>query len=177
MIKIMLSVLERMFEVVPFKIVSKPKSIKIPATATRNGKSIFLLESLIGTGDAIAINPRITSMLKRFEPTMFPTDISMLFETALVMLTESSGKLVPRATIVRPMKSDGTLRRVAMALAPETKKSAPLIRRAIPKIKNKMCKNIVIIFSFVFLQNKKICSSAYLCKQKYSTVPYLSLAN
>jgi len=116
-----LSVLEIMFAAVPFKNVSKLKSIRAKVMTIKNGKSIFFEEDDIGTGEKIEIKPRTTSMLNRFEPTTFPTAISTLPSIALVMLTESSGKLVPRATIVRPIKSDGTLRRSATALAPETK--------------------------------------------------------
>ena len=144
--KIMLSVLEIMFDVVSFKTMSSPNKNKNEVNTSMNGKSIFFEDASIGTGENNEIKPITTSMLNMFEPTTFPTAMSMLPLIALVMLTESSGKLVPRATIVSPIKIDGTFKRVATALAPETKKSAPLIRSAIPIIKNKTFKKIVIFF-------------------------------
>ena len=63
--------------------------------------------------------------MKRFEPTTFPTDISILPLIALVMLTESSGRLVPRATMVSPITKAGILNFFATDDAPSTKQSAP----------------------------------------------------
>ena len=140
----MLSVLERIFAVALLSAISNPNNNKAPVIAIRNGRSTFLEEVLIGIGLNREINPITKSMLNKFEPTMLPTDMSMLFEIALVILTESSGRLVPRATMVRPINKLGTLHLFAMALAPLTKKSAPLIKNAIPTIKNKTFKKIVI---------------------------------
>ena len=47
-------------------------------------------------------------------------------------LTASSGALVPKATIVRPMIMLGTLRSFAREELPSTKKSAPLINNRKP---------------------------------------------
>jgi hypothetical protein len=49
-------------------------------------------------------------------------------------LTDSSGALVPNATIVSPTIMLGIRRKRAMEEAPSTKKSAPLIRRIKPRI-------------------------------------------
>ena len=59
------------------------------------------------------------------------------FEIALVILTDNSGKLVPTATIVRPIKIDGTFNFFATSLADVTNKSAPLINKNI--IANSKC--------------------------------------
>ena len=93
-----------------------------------------------------ATKPKINNVLNMFEPTTFPTDISILFEIALVILTESSGRLVPSATIVRPIKMLGIFSFLAIALAADTKKSAPLISSTIPIIKNRIFKKIVMMF-------------------------------
>ena len=134
-----------MFAFAPFRTISNPNNKSAPVIAMRNGRSTFFEDVLIGIGENRDIKPITKSILNKFEPTMFPTDMSMLFEIALVILTESSGRLVPRATMVRPINKLGTLHLFAMALAPLTKKSAPLIKKAIPKIKNKTFKKIVII--------------------------------
>ena len=49
--KMMLSVRDKMFVFSPFSNESKPKSIKIPVSAMRKGRSIFFVNLLIGTGE------------------------------------------------------------------------------------------------------------------------------
>jgi hypothetical protein len=47
-----------------------------------------------------ATTPIISSMLNILDPTILPTDISILLEIALTTLTDNSGRLVPSATIL-----------------------------------------------------------------------------
>ena len=60
------------------------------------------------------------------------TASALLLARDAVMLTESSGRLVPMATMVMPMISEGTFSRLATEELPSTKKSAPLSRRINP---------------------------------------------
>ena len=48
-------------------------------------------------------SPSIKRMLKIFEPIMFPTAMSFSFLRAAITLVTSSGRLVPKATIVSPI--------------------------------------------------------------------------
>ena len=60
--------------------------------------------NLKGIGLIIALIPKIKKILKMFEPTMFPTAISVFFLYAAVADVANSGSDVPRATIVKPIK-------------------------------------------------------------------------
>ena len=70
-----------------------------------------------------------------FEPITLLIAISLLPVSADVILTAASGALVPIATIVRPITTDGTRNNRATADAPSTKKSAPLINKTNPTIR------------------------------------------
>ena len=67
-------------------------------------------------------------MLKIFEPTTLLTLKSVLLLIAATILTASSGRDVPNATMVRPIIRAGTLSIFAIVEAPSTKMSAPLIK-------------------------------------------------
>ncbi len=62
--------------------------------------------------------------------------ISLAPWTAAVILTASSGALVPTATIVSPIINPGTLKFLARAALPSTKRPAPLIRAVKPAVSN-----------------------------------------
>ena len=70
------------------------------------------------------------------EPIMFPREISLLPAIPAAMLTDASGALVPIATTVRPITTDGIFSICAIEDAPSTKKSAPFINKTKPKINN-----------------------------------------
>ena len=134
-----------MLEFALFKSVSKQLKRRSPVTIIKKGKSNFLLLSLTLMGLNNAIIPIIKSILVKFEPITLPALISTLPEIALLMLTASSGRLVPIATTVKPIIKLDTFNFFATALAPLTKKSAPLIKRIMPIIRYKIFKNISII--------------------------------
>ena len=69
--------------------------------------------------------PRITAMLKVFEPTTLPTARSPLPRAAAVSEVHSSGVEVPNPTIVSPMKKLDSPSRRATDTAPRTRSSAP----------------------------------------------------
>ena len=76
--------------------------------------------------------PNTTRRLKILEPITLPTAISLLPAREAVVLTASSGALVPNATIVRPIIILGTLSILATDELASTKKSAPLIKSTKP---------------------------------------------
>ena len=73
-------------------------------------------------------------MLKMHEPSTFPMTIP--FSPFLRAVTEvtSSGRDVPMATTVRPIRASLKPKNDASALAPSTTKSDPMITPAIPMI-------------------------------------------
>ncbi len=89
---------------------------------------------ITGIGCMVAETPNINNILKRFEPMAFPTARS--FSPFLAATTEvtSSGRLVPHATIVRPIKVGLMPIYAAITLAPFTTKSPPNLMQTIPII-------------------------------------------
>ena len=79
------------------------------------------------------------------EPTTLPKDIPSKPCNADVTLTASSGRLVPKETIVSPITTEGILNAFAIAELPSTKKSAPFTRKIKPAIKIPIYANNMII--------------------------------
>ena len=104
-----------------------------------------MISCVIGTGEKTAQDPRTQSRLKRFDPTTLLRAISLECRSAAVVLTASSGALVPSATIVRPMISPDTLNFLAREALPSTNRSAPFTRAANPAANTKKFINIIII--------------------------------
>ena len=100
--------------------------------ATDNGKSRTSTLRSVGTGCSMAHSPSTTSRLNRLEPTTLLSAISLEPCTAAAVLTASSGALVPMATMVSPITSDGTWNRRASPDAPPTNRSAPFTSAAKP---------------------------------------------
>ena len=117
----MLSVLETILLEAPSIKVSKLNNNKMLVIANRKGKSIFLVELPNLIFEKIPTIPSIKNVLHILEPITLLIDKSISFLIALVMLTDNSGKLVPIATIVKPMNIDGIFIFLATALAPLTK--------------------------------------------------------
>ena len=76
--------------------------------------------------------PLTRMMLKRLAPMMFPRDREPWPFTRLVMAVMNSGRLVPRATMVRPMTESGTPRAEAILVPLSTRKRAPRAMAAAP---------------------------------------------
>ena len=111
-------------------VLAKRASRAVAATLTGISKRCVLRESL--TGAITAERPRMSSRLARQLPTTLPKAMSAWPPAAEVMLTTSSGREVPMATMVRPATRSGMPRRRAMLQAPSTRKLAPKTRRANP---------------------------------------------
>ena len=110
----------------------------------RKGRFCFIVDFSNFSGFNIATAPRISSKLHILLPITFPTNISVLPVVEEIIVTTSSGREVPKATIVRPIKISWILSYFAIQLAPFTKVSAPNINKANPKIKIKNWTNIKI---------------------------------
>ena len=85
-------------------------------------------------GHIIAETPTTIRRLKILEPITLLNAISLLPESPAEMLTAASGALVPMATMVKPIITDGTFSSFAVEEAPSTKKSAPFISKMKPTI-------------------------------------------
>lgn len=94
------------------------------------------------SGTISELTPRIKRVLKILEPTTLPMLISFIPFTALFMLTEASGALVPIETRVRPIIRGGILSAFAISLEPLTNQSAPFTSKTIPTISNRISRAI-----------------------------------
>ncbi len=103
-------------------------------------------------------------------PMTLPRSISVVPLTRELIETANSGALVPKATIVSPMRSLETLKFAAIEEAPETSQSAPLIRKAKPIMSKAICK---IINMFIFLAYVYIIDT-FLKKYKSKKSPVVS---
>lgn len=115
----------------------------------RKGNSFLYIDFLTAIGIIIALNPKISVKFATFDPMTFPIAMSAVMPCALAemeaaKLTASSGNDVPNATNVNPMMSGETLNLRAIELDDTMKKSAPLISKTNPTIKNKTCNAISI---------------------------------
>ena len=86
-----------------------------------------------GIGLIIELRPKIQKILKMFEPITLPTAMSVFFLKAATAEVASSGREVPIATIVRPIKDWETPNKAAMAMAPLTIHCPPKVRPTKPK--------------------------------------------
>ena len=90
-----------------------------------------------GTGVISALEPTTNRILKIFDPMMFPIAISALPFLAAVTEVTSSGKDVPKATMVSPINLWLTPSEMAMVVAASTAKLLPIIKHTSPSGINK----------------------------------------
>ena len=86
-------------------------------------KLIFLNEKTIGTKIAVTANTK--PILAILDPTTLPMTIPDSPFKIAIILTISSGRLVPNATNVMPTTMGGILNFDAIDLLPKIRKSAP----------------------------------------------------
>ena len=93
--------------------------------------------------------------MKIFEPITLFKAIALLPFNAASILTAASGALVPNATTVSPITTDGTFNFLATPEAPSTKKLAPPTRHIKPIISQIYT---IKIFLYKFILNTDIIS-------------------
>ena len=117
---------------IPLKVNSRNNVV----TAILIKKSFFIVDFFIISGIIIKVTPNTISVLKILDPNTFPTAISLFPWSDDIILTASSGALVPNDTIVNPTITDGIPNFLEILEAPSTKISAPFISRKNPIINN-----------------------------------------
>lgn len=120
------------------------------AAAMDRGKSLFITSLSTGTVCMTAQMPSTHRRLKILEPTTLLSAISLEPQRAAEVLTANSGALVPKATMVSPMISPGTLKFLARAELPSTKRSAPFIKAANPITSNNTLNKNILLHSPFF---------------------------
>jgi hypothetical protein len=114
------------------------KSSAIIRTATvaiiAKGISFKMVFRRMPIGVIAADMPKTNKIFKMFDPMTLPKTSPFDWSIAALMLTASSGALVPKATKVKPITIVEILNRLAIEAAPSTKKSAPLMSNKKPII-------------------------------------------
>ena len=100
----------------------------------QNGISFQTVSLVTTKGKIIEDIPRITKILIILLPRTLPRAIWVFPWMLAKIFTISSGAEVPKATTVNPIIKSETLSFFAIAEAPSTRKSAPLIRKINPII-------------------------------------------
>ncbi len=114
------------------------------------GKSLLIISDSTGTGWITAQMPSTHKRLKMLDPTTLLRAISLEPQRAAKVLTANSGALVPKATMVSPIISPGTLKFLAREELPSTNQSAPFIKAANPITSNKTLNNNILLHSPFF---------------------------
>ena len=99
---------------------------------------LMVFSTGMAKGEMVMAAPDTSTMLKRFAPMMLPSERALCPLMRAVMAVTSSGREVPRATMVRPMTEDGTPSASAIRVplftsrfAPKAISTAPTTSRAI----------------------------------------------
>lgn len=96
---------------------------------------------LTARGKTSAAAPRISIMFARLLPITLPTAMPGTPVNAALRLTSSSGRDVPKPTMVRPITIGETSKRQAGATAPRTTISPPATRSTNPATREKSIMN------------------------------------
>ena len=141
--------------------------MRVAAAAPRLHQiSRFIMIFSVVMGQIMAETPTTISRLKMFEPITLLKAMSLLPESPAEMLTAASGALVPMATMVSPIITDGTFSSFATDEAPSTKKSAPLISRTKPTTSKMYIIKIASVFRTEAKKDKALPTSATVSIEK-----------
>ena len=114
-----------------------------------NGNSFETVSFLTLKGLMAAAMPTKRRTLMMLLPMTLPIRMSVLPLMSELKETASSGAPVPKATMVRPIKSLDTLKLDATDDAPSTSQSAPLMRKTKPTMSNIICSTISIMVMII----------------------------
>lgn len=121
--------------------VSRMRTIRAVEIRSKSGNSFDTVSFLTLMGRMTAAMPMSSSTLTILLPMTLPIKISVLPPMSEEKDTASSGAPVPKATIVRPIRSLLTLKFEATDEAPSTSQSAPLIKSTKPIRSKIACNN------------------------------------
>ena len=132
------------------KLTSSNRTIKDVEMSSKSGSSLEIVSFWTLMGRMTAAMPMRRRTFKMLLPITLPIKMSVLPLIMDEKETASSGAPVPKAIMVRPIKSLLTLKFEATLDAPSTSQSAPLIRRTKPTMSNVIC-SAISIFVILFL--------------------------
>ena len=128
--------------------ISKNRTTKAVEINNKMGISFLTVSFLTLIGQMRAPIPISRRTFKMLLPMTLPSSISVVPLIRELIEMASSGALVPKATMVRPIKSLETLKLVAMEEEPETNQSAPRIKKTKPRMRRMIC-NIISMFILI----------------------------
>lgn len=133
------------------RFVSRKSTTRTVEMSKRSGSSLLTVPFLIRIGRMRAPMPMRRRMFKMLLPMTLPRSMSVVPLMSEEMETASSGAPVPKATIVRPIRSLLTLKCEAVELAPSINQSAPLIKIMKPITRSKICNTVsMCVFDYVY---------------------------
>ena len=135
----------------PVRLTSRKRTIRAVEISRRSGSSFETVALLTLMGRMTAAIPMSSRTLMTLLPMTLPRRMSVLPFISDENDTANSGAPVPKATIVRPIKSLLTLKLEATEDAPSTSQSAPLIRKTKPTTRRSNCNNISMFVSLFSL--------------------------
>ena len=145
----MASAREKVFIMAPPRLTSRIRTMRAVEINSNNGNSFETVSFLTLKGLITAAMPTKRRTLMMLLPMTLPIRMSVLPLMRELKETASSGAPVPKATIVRPMRSFDTLKLDATEEAPSTSQSAPLINRIKPTMSNNICSTISIMVMII----------------------------
>ena len=126
------SLREKMLVVASARVVSRTRTMRAVEMRSKSGSSLETVSFLTRMGWMRAATPMRRRTLMMLLPMTLPSKMSVLPLMSDEKETASSGAPVPKATMVRPIKSLLTLKLEATEEAPSTSQSAPLISKIKP---------------------------------------------
>ena len=140
--QIIASLREKMLVMASVRVMSRMRVMRAVEMSRRSGSSLETVSFLTLMGRMTAATPMSKRTLMMLLPMTLPSKISVLPEMSEEKETASSGAPVPKATMVRPIKSLETLKFEATDEAPSTSQSAPLIKKMKPRMSSRSCRMI-----------------------------------
>ena len=139
------------------KLTSRRRTISAVDISRRSGSSLETVSFLTLMGRMTAAIPISKRTLIILLPMTLPMRMSVLPLIRELKETASSGAPVPKATIVRPIRSLLTLKLEATDEAPSTSQSAPLMRKTNPIMSINTCSAISIMVMIITHLEQKWC--------------------
>lgn len=145
----MASAREKVLVTASARLTSIRRTMSAVEIKSSKGNSLEIVSFLTLMGWMTAATPMSNKTLMILLPMTLPTRMSVLPLARELKETASSGAPVPKATMVRPMRSLLTLKLAATEDAPSTSQSAPLISRTNPTTSSSICKTISIMLMII----------------------------
>ena len=145
----MASAREKVLIMAPERLTSRMRTMRAVEIKSNSGSSFDTVSFLTRMGLMTAATPMRRRTLMMLLPMTLPIKMSVLPVMREEKETASSGAPVPKATMVRPIRSLLTLKLEATDEAPSTSQSAPLMSKMKPTTRSNICNAISIMVMII----------------------------